>query len=63
MWISKVCTLIKPKVSVPWQWNSVNEASMLLPQDVSNNFAKAMFFWREIIKIVSVISTQTVTLV
>ena len=36
---------------------------MLLPKDVSNNFAKAMFFWREIIKIVSVISTQTVILV
>ena len=44
MWISKVCTWIKPKVSVPWHWNSVNEATMLLPKDVSNfNYIKYVF--------------------
>ena len=53
MWISKVYTWIKPKVSVPWPWNSVNGAIILLPKDVSNNFAKTMFYLRDIIKIVS----------
>ena len=52
-WISKVYTWIKPKVSVPWQWNSVNEAIILLPKDVSSNFAKTMLYLRNIIKIVS----------
>ena len=52
MWFSKVCTQIEPKVSVSWQWNSVNEASILLLKDVSNSFAKTMFLLREIIKIV-----------
>ena len=36
-----------------WQWNSVNEASMLLPIDTSSNFTKTMFFLRDTIKIVS----------
>ena len=53
MWISKVCTQIKPKVSMPWHWNSVNETIMLLPKDVSNNFTKTIFSLRDIIKIVS----------
>ena len=44
---------IKPNVSVPRRCNSVNEASMLLSKDVSNNFAKTMFFERDITKIVS----------
>ena len=52
MWISKVCTEIKPKISVPWQWNSVNEA-MLLPKYVSENFTKTMFSLRDILNIVS----------
>ena len=52
MWFSKVCSQIEPKVSVPWQWNSVNEASILLLKDVSNSFAKTMFLLREITKIV-----------
>ena len=42
MWISNVCAQVKPKVTVPWHWNSVTEASMLLPKDVSNNFAKTL---------------------
>ena len=42
----------KPKVSVLWHWNSVNEAIMLLLKDVSNNYTKAMFSLRDIIKIV-----------
>ena len=50
---------------MPWHWNSVNEAIMLLPQDVWNNFTKTMFFLRDIIKFVSdqhpVIPTQPVT--
>ena len=50
MLISKVYTHIKPNVSVPWHWNSVNEAIILLPKDVSNNFTKAMFFLSDIIK-------------
>ena len=53
MWIWEVCTRIKPKESVPWQWNSVNEASMLLPKDASNNFTKTMFSLRDITKVVS----------
>ena len=53
MWIWEVCTRIKPKVSVPWQWNSVNEASMLLPKGASNNFTKTMFSLRDITKVVS----------
>ena len=53
MWISKVHTQIKPKVSVPWHWNLVNEAIMLLPKDVSNNFTKNIFLLRGITKIVS----------
>ena len=51
MWFSTVCSQIEPKVSVPWQWNSVNEASILLLKDVSNSFAKTMFLLREIVKI------------
>ena len=47
-----VWTQIKPKVSVPWHSNSVNEASMLLLKDFSNNFKKKMFFMGYIIKIV-----------
>ena len=43
----------KPKISVPWQWNSVNEADMLLPKYVSKNFTKAIFSLRDIMKIVS----------
>ena len=30
MQVSKVCSQIKPKVSVPWHWNSLKEATMLL---------------------------------
>ena len=44
---------IKPKVSGPWHWNLVNEASTFIPNDASNNFTKKMFFLRDIIKIVS----------
>ena len=51
MWISKVCNRIKPKVLVPWHWNSVNEAKSLLPKDVSNNFAT--FLSRDITKMFS----------
>ena len=43
MWISKVCTRIKPKVSVHWHWNLINKANIILPVDVSNNFIKTMF--------------------
>ena len=50
-WISKACTWIKPKVSVPWHWNSVNDAIVSLPKDVPNNFAETMFYLRDIIKI------------
>ena len=50
MLISKVCTQIKIKISVFWHWNSINEASMLLPKDVSKHFTKAMFSLRDIIK-------------
>ena len=50
MWISKVCTQIKPKVSVPRNWNSVNDVIILLPKDISNNFTKAMFSLRDITK-------------
>ena len=53
MWIWEVCTRIKPKESVPWQWNSVNEASMLLPKGASNNFTKTMFSLRDITKVAS----------
>ena len=53
MWISKVCTQIKPKISIPWHWNSVNEASMLLPKYSSKNFTKTVFSLRDIIKTVS----------
>ena len=38
MWISKNSTRIKSKVSVLWHWNSVNEANMLLPKNISTNF-------------------------
>ena len=38
MWILKNSTRIKQKVSVPWHWNSVNEANMLLPKNISTNF-------------------------
>ena len=38
MWITNVCTRVKPKVEVPWHWNSANYATMLLPKDVSSNF-------------------------
>ena len=50
MWILKVkvCTWTKPKVSVSWHWNSVNKAIMLLPKNVPNNFAKAMFFFQDV---------------
>ena len=50
MWISKVCTQIKPKVSVPRHWNSVNDVIILLPKDISNNFTKTMFSLRDITK-------------
>ena len=64
MWISKVCTQIKPKVSVPWLLNSVNQAIMLLPKDDSNNFSKTLFSLRDIKKVFSaqwpVISTQPI---
>ena len=53
MWISKVCTQIKPKVSGLWHWNSLNETIILLPKDVLNNFTKTMFSLWDIIKIVS----------
>ena len=53
MWMSRVWTWIKPKVSVPWHWNSVNEAIILQPKDVSNNFAKTMSYVSDAIKIVS----------
>ena len=43
MKISKIYTLLEPKVLVPWHWNSVNETRMLLPEDVSNNFTKTIF--------------------
>ena len=64
MWILKVCTRIKPKVLVPWHYNSVSEAIILLPKNFSKSFTKTMFSLRDIIKIVSdqqlVIPTQTV---
>ena len=53
MWNLEVFIRIKPKVSVPWYWNSVNEASMFPSQDVSKNFTKIIFSLRDIIKIVS----------
>ena len=37
---------------MPWHSNSVNEASMLLLKDFSNNLKKKMFFMGYIIKIV-----------
>ena len=43
MWISNVCTQIKPTVAVPWHWNSIKKANVLLSEDVSNNFIKTMF--------------------
>ena len=33
MQVSKVCSQIKPKVSVPWHWSSLKEASMLLSKN------------------------------
>ena len=64
MWILKVCTQMKPKISVPWHWNSVNEASMLLTKYISKNFTKKFFSLRNITKIVSdqlpVIPTQPI---
>ena len=60
----KFSTRIKPKVSAPWHWNSINEASMLLPKDFSNNFAEIILFLRDIKNIFSdqqpVIPTQSV---
>ena len=53
MWNSKVCTRAKPEVSMPWHWNLVNEAIMLLPKGVLKKFTKSMFSLRDIIKIVS----------
>ena len=54
MWISIVWIRTKPKVSVPWHSTSVNEASMLLLKDFSNNIPKTKnFFMGDIIKIVS----------
>ena len=53
IWISKVYNRIKPKVSVPWHWNLINEITILLPRDGSNIFTKAMFSFSDIIKIVS----------
>ena len=50
MWISIAYTLIKPKVSVNWHWNSINEASMVLPKDVLNNFTKTMFSLKDIMQ-------------
>ena len=50
MQISNVYTRIEPKVSVLWDCNSVNKASMLLSKDVSNNVTKTMFSIRDIIK-------------
>ena len=44
MLISKVCTQIKARKPVPWHWNSVNEASMLLPKGVSKNLQKQCFW-------------------
>ena len=64
MWILKVCTQMKPKISVPWHWNAVNEESMLLTKYISKNFTKKFFSLGNIIKIVSdqlpVIPTQPV---
>ena len=34
----------KTENTIPWHWNSINEASMFLPKVVLNNFTKAMFF-------------------
>ena len=53
IWISNVFTRIKTKVSVPWNWNSVNKTNVLLLKDVSNNLTKTMFYLSDIIKIVS----------
>ena len=43
MLVSEVCTQRKPKVSVSWHWNSVNDVIMLLAKHVSSNFTKTMF--------------------
>ena len=43
MLVSEVCTQRKPKVSVPWHWNSVNDVIMLIAKDVSSIFTKTMF--------------------
>ena len=51
--ISKVYIWIEPKVSVPWHWNLVNEASMLLIKDVPNNITKTMLFLIDMVKIIS----------
>ena len=48
MWILKVCTQIKPKVSVPWHLNSINKGNMLIPEDVSNNFIKTKNCFRSV---------------
>ena len=59
-------TQIKAKMLKPWQRNSVNEASMLLPKHVTKIFTKTMFFLRDIIKTLldqsCVIPTQPVYL-
>ena len=49
----KAYTQTEPKASVPWHWNSVNEASMSIPKDSSINFTKTMFCLRDMTKIVS----------
>ena len=63
MWISKVFSRIKSKVLVAWNWNSVNEASMLW-KDISNFLPKTMFFLWDMTKIISdqqpVVSMQCV---
>ena len=53
MWISKAFTRTKQKVLLLWFWNSVNEAIMLLPKDVSNNFTKTMLSLSDISEMVS----------
>ena len=44
MYISQVYARIESKILVPWHWNLVNEASMLLPKYASNNFYKTNVF-------------------
>ena len=49
MEIFRTYTQIEPKIWAPWHWTSVDDSSMSLPKDVSNNFIKTMFSVRNMI--------------